>query len=580
MKDEILKSIDEIENVTLESEMAVCHAMLDMYDKMEIIAECYEGESLDMFTIYQEGFADDVKSEMKKSGQGKSTAMKLISALPRLITAIIKSLKKKPVDSKRAERAAANAKNMTKEQRIAHLNQLGILDEKGKSAKGGKLFKVLMTLGALGAGGTIAVQHVKLKDAKDEAKVYKTKASDLEKQLLNKDEELSNMLHKLESAEKIANNQDQVRVLKRELNYLIDKNKALQDKYSDALKEHQVDISKADAEIRDLRRELESYDKRMSKIFKTYGVIIDNAKLNDFAKRLLESTNDEALDYATHGDSDALAGPSISGADLKKVREEIQKHAIAAHENGEKLKAAVKKYDDCISKYGKAIDENPFKGKEFKINDILDVSFNDDYTHFVFNKELDIDAFLHNITDSIENLSEYLVKLVSAVKNKQNDAIDRGITRSKLNPSDRGRAHRSYTIDVELLSRKFNYASEAISKALYSATRDSYRLTDDDYTWLEEHHHKQTVVTNLRSTCMALEAEVAEYNAFAAVFEEIFNIYAVIFDSKTRIGARSMGKRLPNISKDAADIKAIDYKAAKHGVVDKDHQDNHISFTL
>ena len=93
--DEILKAIDDIDTVTLESEMGVCNAMLDMYDKMQIIAECYEGESLDMFTIYQERFADDVKSEMKKSGEGKSTLMKILSVVPRLIKAVITSLKKK-----------------------------------------------------------------------------------------------------------------------------------------------------------------------------------------------------------------------------------------------------------------------------------------------------------------------------------------------------------------------------------------------------------------------------------------------------------------------------------------------------
>lgn len=106
MKDEILKSIDEIESVTLESEMAVCNAMLNAYDKMEIIAECYEGESLDMFTIYQEGFADDVKSEMKKSGEGKSTLMKILSVVPRLIKAVIASLKKKFSENNGKKKAA------------------------------------------------------------------------------------------------------------------------------------------------------------------------------------------------------------------------------------------------------------------------------------------------------------------------------------------------------------------------------------------------------------------------------------------------------------------------------------------
>lgn len=93
--DEILKAIDDIDTVTLESEISVCSSMLDVYGKMKVIAEYYEGDSIEAFSVYQEGFADDVKSEMKKSGEGKSTLMKILSVVPRLIKAVIASLKKK-----------------------------------------------------------------------------------------------------------------------------------------------------------------------------------------------------------------------------------------------------------------------------------------------------------------------------------------------------------------------------------------------------------------------------------------------------------------------------------------------------
>ena len=93
--DEILKAIDDIDTVTLESEISVCSSMLDVYGKMKVIAEYYEGDSIEAFSVYQEGFKDDVKNEMKASGRGKNSVMKILTVVPRLIMAVIKAFKKK-----------------------------------------------------------------------------------------------------------------------------------------------------------------------------------------------------------------------------------------------------------------------------------------------------------------------------------------------------------------------------------------------------------------------------------------------------------------------------------------------------
>lgn len=89
MIDEILKSIDAIDDVTLESTMSIVDSMFKAYEKSSIILENYEGDDLSSFSIFQEG---EIMDDFKKQGEGQSTFMKILSALPRLVIAVVRKL--------------------------------------------------------------------------------------------------------------------------------------------------------------------------------------------------------------------------------------------------------------------------------------------------------------------------------------------------------------------------------------------------------------------------------------------------------------------------------------------------------
>lgn len=158
---EVLDAIDNISSITIESEISMCESLLSSYDKMSIIEENYNGNDINDFKIFQEGFGDDVKDEMKKSGKNMGTLMKILTALPRFIIAIVKSIKnqltKKTKDN--AKEINDNVKKLSDEQKKG-LAQLFPKDRKGKiDAK-----KIItgMIGGAAVTGGVIAIGKFKI----------------------------------------------------------------------------------------------------------------------------------------------------------------------------------------------------------------------------------------------------------------------------------------------------------------------------------------------------------------------------------------------------------------------------------
>ena len=158
---EVLDAIDIINSITLESEIDTCESLLNSYDKMLIIEENYNSNDINDFKIFQEGFGDDVKSEMKKSGKNMGTLMKILTALPRFIIAIVKSIKnrlsKKTKDT--AKEINDNVKKLSDEQKKG-LAQLFPKDRKGKiDAK--KIIRGMLG-GVAVVGGVIAIGKFKI----------------------------------------------------------------------------------------------------------------------------------------------------------------------------------------------------------------------------------------------------------------------------------------------------------------------------------------------------------------------------------------------------------------------------------
>ena len=88
---EVLDAIDNVNSITLESEIDTCESLLSSYDKMSIIIESCENDNLDDFKIIQEGKNfDKFKEEFNKQNEGKSTLNKIIFAIPRIIMSLIR----------------------------------------------------------------------------------------------------------------------------------------------------------------------------------------------------------------------------------------------------------------------------------------------------------------------------------------------------------------------------------------------------------------------------------------------------------------------------------------------------------
>ena len=60
LTNEILSSIDNIDECVMEAELNVLNALCNEYDKALMIYENYNGDDYSSFDIFQEGFKDEV----------------------------------------------------------------------------------------------------------------------------------------------------------------------------------------------------------------------------------------------------------------------------------------------------------------------------------------------------------------------------------------------------------------------------------------------------------------------------------------------------------------------------------------
>ena len=88
---EVLDSIDNIEDAILESSSSMIDSLFKTYEKSAIILENYQGDDLSSFSIFQEG---EIMDNFKERGKGMSVLMKILSALPRFVMAVIDKIKK------------------------------------------------------------------------------------------------------------------------------------------------------------------------------------------------------------------------------------------------------------------------------------------------------------------------------------------------------------------------------------------------------------------------------------------------------------------------------------------------------
>ena len=98
LTNEILSSIDNIDDCVMEAEMNVINAMINEYDKAIMIMENYNGNDYSSFDIFME--ADESTEGEKKpqsifGSKGENIIKRILLIIPRLIATLVRSIKKK-----------------------------------------------------------------------------------------------------------------------------------------------------------------------------------------------------------------------------------------------------------------------------------------------------------------------------------------------------------------------------------------------------------------------------------------------------------------------------------------------------
>ena len=152
MIQEILNSIDQIDDITTECTVSTMNSMIDSYEKSTLILENYEGDDLSSFSIFQEG---EIMDDVKKQGKGQSTLMKILSFIPRLIKAIFHKIKK--AIGKGETPAAVNKELQKAPKEVKKALPILFDNKKDKKSKVSMIKKILIGAGAVGAVATAAV---------------------------------------------------------------------------------------------------------------------------------------------------------------------------------------------------------------------------------------------------------------------------------------------------------------------------------------------------------------------------------------------------------------------------------------
>ena len=91
MSDEILSSIDNIDECVMEAELSVINALCNEYEKDIMIMENYNGNDYSSFDIFHEGFKDEVNKPISGTKDEK-IIKRILMAIPRLIATLVRKL--------------------------------------------------------------------------------------------------------------------------------------------------------------------------------------------------------------------------------------------------------------------------------------------------------------------------------------------------------------------------------------------------------------------------------------------------------------------------------------------------------
>lgn len=149
---EILESIDEVSNVTLESMIGVYTSLCAEYEKSAVIMEECSGD-ISGYAIFQEGAVSD---EVKKLGEGQNTFVRILTLIPRIIMALFKVIKNKL--SKSIEKADKESKRLGKT--LSKMTEDAKQKLFGKTDKGTKTKAIMAATGLSIIGAVIGGKKI------------------------------------------------------------------------------------------------------------------------------------------------------------------------------------------------------------------------------------------------------------------------------------------------------------------------------------------------------------------------------------------------------------------------------------
>ena len=196
MIQEILNSIDQIDDITTEYTVNTMNSMIDSYEKSAIILENYEGDDLSSFTIFQEG---EIMDDVKRQGQGQGTLMKILSFIPRLIKAIFHKIKK--AISKGETPAAVNKELQKAPKEVKKALPILFDNKKDKKSKVSMIKKILIGAGAVGTAAVVGKKTMSKSKSDDDSSSSTNKVTEALTKLKNALKIRTKTKKKLEEAE-------------------------------------------------------------------------------------------------------------------------------------------------------------------------------------------------------------------------------------------------------------------------------------------------------------------------------------------------------------------------------------------
>lgn len=362
---EVLDAIDNINSITIESEISMYESLLSSYDKMLLIEEHYEGDDINDFKIFQEGVLSDAKDDVKKQNEGKSTLNKILFTIPRMIAAIVKQIiNLLKGTKKKAEDIDKRTKALPKEKKSL-LAKLFPKKEDGKAdvkkivrnlVIGGA--SVAVAKGVFDIGSVLIITNANINELRDIAVKYaKLTDKDKQKEFKNKFKKVL-MIYQNSYSKIIKQHGDQIGT--KDIINDIKKDTEVCNAFNEMIGSYKDDLKNIFNNIFEYIKGLSNFDPRTEStdsltwrvgciVGIIYNCITDGSKLpvGDLEK-IAENIGEPAEEKTVNGSDDAKTPETDVKNDDEKIKERLAKIEKLAEDikNNKKYQGIMLAYDE------------------------------------------------------------------------------------------------------------------------------------------------------------------------------------------------------------------------------------------